>query len=124
MSNVQDMVRAFHEKYQLPLGRTDLQTNATRARMLVEEAGEARDELLAAAVDRVALAKELADTVYVAYGAAVEHDIPLDAIVQLVHRSNMTKNGGVLNGKLTKGPGYEPAEPWIAGLLKGYGHGA
>jgi predicted HAD superfamily Cof-like phosphohydrolase len=66
-------------------------------------------------------AKELADLVYVVYGAAIEHGIDLDAVFKEVHESNMSKaypDGSVHfreDGKVLKGPHYKA--PDIAALL-------
>jgi len=60
---------------------------------------------------RADVAKELADMLYVTYGAADAFGIPLDAVFRLVHASNMTKlqpSGLVLrgDGKIMKPPTY------------------
>ena len=102
---------------------------ALRCRLIEEECDEVADELLSGVwnsetswfagrtsdeVDRAKLAKELADLVYVVYGTAYQYDIPLTAVVEEVHRSNMTKiKGGVVrreDGKILKGPHYEEAD--------------
>lgn len=60
-----------------------------------------------------ALAKELADLLYVVYGTAEELDIPLDAVFETVHDSNMAKlwpDGQVHYneyGKVIKPPTYK-----------------
>lgn len=41
--------------------------------------------------DRIAIAQELADLVYVAYGTALVYGIDLDAAIAEVHRANMSK---------------------------------
>lgn len=89
-----------------------------RQRILDEEV----DELRAAVSknDIVSIADALADIVYVACGTAVTYGIPFDRVFAEVHRSNMTKfgpDGPYLraDGKIMKGPGYEPPE--IAGSI-------
>lgn len=86
-----------------------------RARLIMEEAREATDELLDfhnGTGSRVRLAKELADVLYVAYGAAEIFDIPIEAVFAEVHKSNMTKVGpdGTVtrraDGKIMKGDKY------------------
>jgi HAD superfamily hydrolase (TIGR01509 family) len=95
-----------------------------RRTLLVEEAREAADalaglgEALRAGDDPHAayraVAKELADVLYVTYGAADALGIDLPAVFVEVHRSNMSKrdaDGRVLrraDGKVLKGPGYQP----------------
>jgi predicted HAD superfamily Cof-like phosphohydrolase len=60
------------------------------------------------------LAKELADLLYVTYGTAAAHGLPVDKVYGDVHTSNMSKvgpNGEVLrreDGKVLKGPNYAP----------------
>jgi len=92
---------------------------AVRQRLLDEEVGE-----LAEAVrqqDLAAIAHELADVVYVAFGTALAYGIDLDAVLAEVHRANMSKLGRdgrplVVDGKVRRGPDYRP--PQIAALLE------
>lgn len=95
-----------------------------RRTLLDEEAHEAAEALtnLAEALRSgddptaayTAVAKELADVLYVTYGAADALGIDLPAVFVEVHRSNMSKvdsDGQVLrraDGKVLKGPGYRP----------------
>jgi 8-oxo-dGTP pyrophosphatase MutT (NUDIX family)/predicted HAD superfamily Cof-like phosphohydrolase len=63
--------------------------------------------------DVVEIADALADLMYVVYGTALVHGIPLDAVFDEVHRSNMTKVGGPAIGPGTKAPkpeGYRPPD--------------
>ncbi|MET8468422.1 MazG nucleotide pyrophosphohydrolase domain-containing protein [Streptomyces sp. NPDC006422] len=103
-------------------GRPELAEH--RRTLLAEESAEAADALdeLALALregdDPIAqyraVAKELADVLYVTYGAADALGIDLPAVFAEVHRSNMSKvdaDGQVLrreDGKVLKGPGYRP----------------
>jgi len=63
-----------------------------------------------------ALARELADVVYVAYGTAHAYELDLDAALAEVHRANMSKlgpDGEVLqdeHGKVIKGPNFVPPD--------------
>jgi len=102
-----------------------------RRSLLTEEAGEAAEALtdlaraLRAGDDPAAAyraaAKELADVLYVTYGAADALGIDLPAVFVEVHRSNLSKvdtDGRVLkraDGKVLKGPGYRP--PDLDGLV-------
>lgn len=85
-----------------------------RARLVREESLEAQEAILSG--DRAHIAKELADLVYVAYGAALAYGIDLDVALGEVHRSNMSKLGSdglpVLrgDGKVLKGPGFVEAD--------------
>lgn len=66
----------------------------------------------------MAIAKELADLLYVVYGTAVSCGIDLEPIFREVHRSNMSKVGGHrrADGKWVKPLTYSPAviEPLLA----------
>jgi predicted HAD superfamily Cof-like phosphohydrolase len=111
-------------------GRPELAEH--RRTLLTEEASEAAEALtnLAKALqdgdDPVAayraVAKELADVLYVTYGAADALGIDLPAVFVEVHRSNLSKvdaDGRVLrraDGKVLKGPGYRP--PVLDGLVE------
>ena len=79
--------------------------------------GMGQDEL-----DKAALTKELADLLYVVYGAAVTFGLPLDVVFNRVHASNMSKllDGKPLkrqDGKVLKGPNYQP--PKLDDLFNG-----
>jgi predicted HAD superfamily Cof-like phosphohydrolase len=69
-----------------------------------------------------ALAKELADVLYVVYGTADLLEIPLEAVFAEVHRSNMSKvvDGEVIrreDGKILKPDTYREAD--VHGALTG-----
>jgi predicted HAD superfamily Cof-like phosphohydrolase len=70
-----------------------------------------------------ALAKELADLLYVVYGTADLLEIPLEAVFAEVHRSNMSKigpNGEVIrreDGKILKPDTYREAD--VHGAITG-----
>ncbi|GHH86885.1 hypothetical protein GCM10018793_60550 [Streptomyces sulfonofaciens] len=103
-----------------------------RRTLLAEEAQEAAEALgdlakvLRSGGDPLtayrAVAKELADVLYVTYGAADALGIDLPAVFVEVHRSNMSKidaDGRALrraDGKVLKGPGYRP--PILDGLVE------
>jgi predicted HAD superfamily Cof-like phosphohydrolase len=104
------MVREFHEAFGLPVNDGTRTLNTLRAKLIREEAREAADAIEAGAPEH--WAQELADLVYVAYGAALTLGIDLDRAVQLVHASNMSKLGPdgrpIMreDGKVLKGPNY------------------
>ena len=120
MTNEQRMVSEFHRAFEILIASTptapDEATRSLRIRLIQEEF----DELQAALgqQDLAAVAKELADLLYVVYGAAVSCGIDLDPVFREVHRSNMTKVGGHkrADGKWVKPPWYSPAriEPILA----------
>lgn len=117
-------VAEFHRAYGLPVrtvpsAAVDLSEVTLRQSLIEEEVAE-----LAAAAragDIVGVADALADIVYVAYGTAHVYGIDLDAVLDEVHASNMTKLGADgrpvrrADGKVLKGPDYRP--PDIAAVL-------
>lgn len=83
MSRAAEMLAQFHAA--IP----DYDHAEVRARLHYEEAGEL--ELALESGDRLAIARELADVVYVAYGTALVFGIDLDAALAAVHEANMAK---------------------------------
>ena len=122
-SRAGDQVGDFHRAYGLPVRdapTVDVGAEQVALRLaLIQEVGE----LAAAAVagDLIGIADALADIVYVAYGTAHVYGIDLDAVLDEVHASNMTKLGADgrpisrADGKVLKGPDYRP--PDIAAVL-------
>jgi predicted HAD superfamily Cof-like phosphohydrolase len=116
MSN-QDMVREFHEAFGHPVNNTPTTPShadrALRETLVKEEVYEFCEA--SEWYDVEGVAKELADVLYVAYGAALVWGIDLDKVFAEVHRSNMSKLGEdgkpVLrdDGKVLKGPNYSEA---------------
>lgn len=108
------LVREFHEAFGLPINDTSKTLNKLRADLIREEGREAATALEVGPPE--AWAKELADLVIVACGAALTLGIDLDRAVQLVHASNMSKLGPdgrpVMrpDGKVLKGPNYVPPD--------------
>lgn len=119
------MVREFHEKFKVPIGRGPQFLSEERFELrkaLIEE--EYREFLEAVEDgDLVNAFKELADLVYVVEGTAVEMGSDLDRVIAEVHYSNMSKlgpNEEVLyreDGKVLKGPNYVEAD--VASVLNG-----
>ena len=104
-----DDVMAFHHKYQVPIGIHPAPVSLLdlRADLVFEEAEEVADALSDTPLSLEAVAKELADLVYVAYGTAASLGLDLDEALARVHASNMTKDGGLrADGKILKGDGY------------------
>lgn len=133
MTDVQAMVAEFHEKFGHPnnLGQTPNalhERTELRKDLIEEEFFEFLDSHESEVVDgrrlgyyheltgvnTVEYADALADLVYVAYGAALEAGIDLNAVLHEVHRANMTKvwpDGKVHyhpNGKVAKPAGWQP----------------
>ncbi len=116
----------FHAAYGLPVRLSpDVAVGEDQVRLRLALIQEEVGELAAAARagDIVGVADALADIVYVAYGTAHVYGIELDAVLDEVHASNMTKLGADgrpvrrADGKILKGPSYRP--PDIAGVLDG-----
>ena len=118
-------VAEFHRAYELPMRSRatvdigDAQVQLRQA-LIEEEVAELADA--GRRGDLVAVADALADIVYVAYGTAHVYGIDLDAVLDEVHSSNMTKLGADgrpvrrPDGKVLKGPSYRP--PDIAAVLQ------
>ena len=113
MSDLPAMLAQFHAGF----GQAFEDGGSGRlARVRLHE-GEHRELVEAlASLDDVAIAHELADVVYVAYGTAHSLGIDLDLAVRLVHEANMRKAGpdGRFtldeHGKVVKPPGFVPAD--------------
>lgn len=118
----QEMVEQFHEAFEVDIEERKI----ISADLIGEEFDEVMEELqrqeyvgtLLTAfplenVDVEALAKELSDLLYVAYGSAEAYGIDLDKAFELVHESNMSKLGDDgrpvrrEDGKVLKGPNYK-----------------
>lgn len=125
----QEMVREFHETFgavinDLPT-RLSVKDRALRISLIMEEAKEAVEALLAGSREEpeylAEVAKELSDILYVVYGTGVAMGLDLDLAFEEVHRSNMSKvweDGTVKyreDGKVLKPPTYSPAD--IRGVL-------
>lgn len=121
------LVHEFHTTYGMGI-RTEPQLDIPTRQMRLELVLEEADELKEASEndDFIELADALADIVYVAYGAAIEHGIDLDDVLQEVQRSNMSKlhheTGLPIyreDGKVLKGQNFTP--PDIDTVLKKQG---
>ena len=113
MTDEQTMVETFHHKFDIVAEKspTDLNehTKQLRVRLIQEEFDELKDAM--AAGNLAAVAKELADLLYVTYGTAVSYGIDMEPVFREVHRSNLSKVGGYkrADGKWVKPPTYSPA---------------
>ncbi len=123
-SRIARQLREFHRAYGLPAAdEPTAAVSAEQATLRQDLIDEEVDELRAASAagDLVEVADALADIVYVAYGTALVYGIDLDAVLDEVHASNMTKLGADgrpvrrADGKVLKGPDYRP--PDIARVL-------
>ncbi|OGW66596.1 MAG: hypothetical protein A3H49_08025 [Nitrospirae bacterium RIFCSPLOWO2_02_FULL_62_14] len=113
MNDEQQMVTEFHHTFDIAVHALPLvpdeATRALRIRLIQEEFDELREAL--GQRDPVAVAKELADLLYVVYGTAVSCGIDMKPVFREVHRSNMSKVGGHkrADGKWVKPATYSPA---------------
>ena len=125
-SRISVQVGEFHRSYELPVRTSPTaavgrQQTALRLSLIEEEVGELRQA--AESGDLVGVADALADIVYVAYGTAHVYGIDLDAVLDEVHASNMTKLGADGrpvrrdDGKVLKGPDYRA--PDVNAVLSG-----
>lgn len=123
-SRARGQVGDFHRAYGLPIRSAPTAAVgpdqvALRQALIEEEVRELADA--ARLGDVVGVADALADIVYVAYGTAHVYGIDLDAVLDEVHSSNMTKLGADgrpvrrADGKVLKGPDYRP--PDVRGVL-------
>lgn len=116
----QSMVEGFHRLFDIVVQQTpgpiDERTRMLRERLIQEEFEELKEAM--GKEDLVAIAKELADLLYVVYGTAVSYGIDMDPVFREVHRSNMSKIGGYKreDGKWVKPPTYSAAaiQPLLA----------
>lgn len=105
---------------------------ALRRTLIQEETAEVEAEFAALAArldagetvppaDLAPLAHELADLLYVTYGALTTLGIDADAVFTEVHRANMSKLGGSRrsDGKWLKPEGWQPAD--VRGVLEEQG---
>jgi predicted HAD superfamily Cof-like phosphohydrolase len=115
----QRMVAEFHRVFAILIGAgpavPDEATQRLRLRLIQEEFDELKEAFQSA--DEAAIAKELADLLYVVYGTAVSCGIDMEPVFREVHRSNMSKVGGHKreDGKWMKPATYSPAA--VAPLL-------
>src|SRR5438093_11516610 len=113
MTDEQRMVAEFHRLFGIAIGTVpaapDEATRSLRGNLIQEEFDELQEAF--AQQDPSAIAKELADLLYVIYGTAVSCGIDLEPVFREVERSNMSKVGGHkrADGKWVKPPGYSPA---------------
>jgi predicted HAD superfamily Cof-like phosphohydrolase len=120
MTDEQRMVAEFHRAFGIAEAGSpqapDEATGRLRERLIEEEFHELKEAF--ATGDVTAIAKELADLLYVVYGSAVSCGIDMEPIFREVHRSNMSKVGGHKreDGKWIKPVTYSPAvlEPILA----------
>ncbi|HWF58813.1 MAG TPA: MazG nucleotide pyrophosphohydrolase domain-containing protein [Nitrospira sp.] len=114
MTDEQAMVETFHNKFEILVQITPMdvseETKQLRVRLIQEEFDELKEAMVTG--NLAAVAKEMADLLYVTYGTAVSYGIDMEPVFQEVHRSNLSKVGGYkrADGKWVKPPTYSPAD--------------
>jgi predicted HAD superfamily Cof-like phosphohydrolase len=113
MTDEQSMVEEFHRTFDILVNRQPTLPNGSTKELRVRLIQEEFDELHEAMAEEnlSAVAKELADLLYVVYGTAVSYGIDMEPVFREVHRSNLSKVGGYkrADGKWIKPPTYSPA---------------
>ena len=123
MTDEQLMVEEFHRKFDILIQPRPAIPQGSikelRVRLMQEEFDELKEALGQESL--VAIAKEMADLLYVVYGTAVSYGIDMEPVFEEVHRSNMSKVGGYKreDGKWVKPPTYSPA--CLAPILQAQG---
>ncbi len=107
----QNRVLEFHKAFglELPTKYPSSKVCENRVKLIKEEFLELCEALCDGGT-REEVAKEIADLMYVVYGAAVEWDIDLDKVFNVIHNSNMSKKDGhkdSVTGKWIKGSSYK-----------------
>lgn len=103
------------EQWEVALSRCDLidvDRRVQRLQLIIEEVAELVKALYD--FDEIETADAITDLRYVVDGTAVTYGMPLDRLVDEVHRSNMTKTPGA--HKPAKGSEF--VEPDIRGILE------
>lgn len=135
LTNAQKIVE-FHDAVGAPVPPRpvvpSLEILALRQKLLQEEFTEATEawEKLTAVLqsgnhaqpaDVTEWVHELADLLYVTYGAILACGIDADAVFAEVHRANLSKVGGPrrADGKILKPPGWQPAD--VRGVIEQQG---
>lgn len=124
MNKEQEMVREFHITFGSSMYDHPQEISESEAALrihLMEE--ELREVITAIAYeDLPAVAKELADLLYVVYGAGSAYGIDMEPVFEAVHKSNMSKmpEDGMVkyreDRKIIKPPTY--VEPDIKSILE------
>jgi predicted HAD superfamily Cof-like phosphohydrolase len=118
MIKEQAMVNEFHKAFGSELSDEPREISEAEAALRVHLMEEELREVITAMAfeDLPAIAKELADLLYVVYGAASSYGFDMEPIFKAVHESNMSKmpTDGVVkyreDGKVVKPETYSPPD--------------
>ena len=124
MKRLLEQVGEFHEAFGVPILPTAQLPHEERRKLRYRILKEEFEEYVAAENDDdiAEVADALGDMVYVIAGTALEYGIPLDRVLDEIHRSNMAKlgpDGKPIkrdDGKVIKPDGWQP--PDIAAVLE------
>ena len=112
------MVKEFHKVLGIPIGENprNIPRHAfgRRTRLINEELSEYCKAVSENNI--VEIADALGDLLYVVFGAAIEHGLPMDKIFSQIQASNMTKIDGHFDktGKWIKPDNYKPVDlSWV-----------
>lgn len=115
---VKQFMEAFGQEVPARATFPDEETMQLRLKLIAEEVSEFAESVQEG--DLVNASKELADILYVVYGAGLAMGINLDQVFHDVHNSNMSKLGADgkpvyrEDGKVIKGPNYtKPDLSWV-----------
>jgi predicted HAD superfamily Cof-like phosphohydrolase len=108
----------FHKIFGLEWSDHPVEISEAEAALRIHLMDEELREVITAMAleDLPAVAKELADLLYVVYGTAVSYGLDMEPIFAEVHRSNLTKMpaDGIIqyreDGKVLKPETYSPAD--------------
>ena len=123
MKRLLEQVREFHEAFDVPILPAAQMPHEERRKLRYRILKEEFEEYVAAENDDdlAEVADALGDMAYIIAGTALEYGIPLDRVLDEIHRSNMAKLGPDgkpikrADGKVIKPDGWQP--PNIAAVL-------
>lgn len=121
MNPFEKALRDFHTAYEQDINNAPItpipdDLRDFRETLIDEEYKEFKDATRSGNVADIA--KEGIDLLYVVLGTLVSYGVPITAVFEEVHRSNMSKLGPDgkpikrEDGKALKGPDYKPADVW------------
>ena len=111
-------VKEFQKAFGMPIGEQPKSISrhafARRLRLITEELSEYCEAV--GENDIIKIADGLADLLWVVFGTAIEHGLPMDKIFEQVYISNMSKKDGHLDktGKWIKPDNYKSVDlSWL-----------
>ena len=112
------LVKEFHKQFSLPIGECPQNISgkqfSLRMRLILEELSEYAEAI--GENNIVKIADALGDILWIVFGTAIEHGLPIDQIFEIIAKSNMSKIGGYEDnsGKWIKPETYSPVDlSWL-----------